>query len=165
MWSHSLSVSITKPKSSYQFYLCLKLFVFLFLLFKVQALDHHHGITIIMIFTVASPLGIMLPISWSLRWTRLALRVSSIHPNQTRAFNLPLFGNWWQPFYKDMNLNHFESMLLAQPFLPRVKDLDKFHEPPLVAFAPSTYVLRVWIESLHICIDKSCGRVMSTKWC
>ena len=49
-------------------------------------------------------------------------------------------------------------MLLAEAFLPCVKDLDKFHEPPLVALAPPTYVLRVWIESLHICIDLSCGR-------
>ena len=87
MWSHSLSVSITKPKSSYQFHLCLELFVLLFLLFQVQTLDHHHGITIIMIFTIASSLGIVLPISWSLRWTMLALRVSSIYQNQTRAFN------------------------------------------------------------------------------
>ena len=38
-------------------------------------------------------------------------------------------------------------MLLAQAFLPCVKDLDSFHEPPLVAFAPPTYVLRVWIEA------------------
>ena len=44
-------------------------------------------------------------------------------------------------------------MLLAQVFLPCVKNLDKFHEPKLVAFAPPTYVLRVWIKSLHICID------------
>jgi hypothetical protein len=27
-------------------------------------------------------------------------------------------------------------MLLAQAFLPCVKDLDKFHEPELVAIAP-----------------------------
>ena len=38
-------------------------------------------------------------------------------------------------------------MLLAQAFLPCVKDLDKFHEPELVALAPPTYVLRVWIEA------------------
>jgi hypothetical protein len=47
--------------------------------------------------------------------------------------------------------------LLGQAFLPCVKDLDKFHEPKLVAFAPPTYVLRVWIESLHICTDRKCG--------
>ena len=38
-------------------------------------------------------------------------------------------------------------MLLAQVFLPRVKDLDKFHEPKMVPLAPPTYVLRVWIEA------------------
>jgi hypothetical protein len=54
-------------------------------------------------------------------------------------------------------------MLLAQAFLPSVKDLDKFYELELVAFAPHTYVLRVWIESLHICIDRKSGKAMSTK--
>ena len=38
-------------------------------------------------------------------------------------------------------------MLLAQAFLQCVKDLDKFYEPELVALAPPTYVLRVWIEA------------------
>ena len=38
-------------------------------------------------------------------------------------------------------------MLLAQAFLPCVKDLDKFHEPKLIALALPTYVLRVWIEA------------------
>jgi hypothetical protein len=32
--------------------------------------------------------------------------------------------------------------------------MDKFHEPELVAIAPPTYVLRVWIENLHICLDR-----------
>ena len=38
-------------------------------------------------------------------------------------------------------------MLLAQAYLPCVKDLNKFHEPKLVALDPPTYVLRVWIEA------------------
>ena len=38
-------------------------------------------------------------------------------------------------------------MLLVQAYLPCVKDLDKFHEPELVALAPTTYVLRVWNEA------------------
>jgi hypothetical protein len=38
-------------------------------------------------------------------------------------------------------------MLLAQEYLPCVKDMDKLHEPELVALAPPTYVLRVWIET------------------
>jgi hypothetical protein len=54
-------------------------------------------------------------------------------------------------------------MLLAQAFLPCVKDLDKFHKPEFIAFASPTYVLGVWIESLHICIDRKCGKAMSTK--
>jgi hypothetical protein len=41
----------------------------------------------------------------------------------------------------------FKFMLLAQEFLPCVKDLDKFHEPQMVALAPPTYVRRVWIEA------------------
>ena len=38
-------------------------------------------------------------------------------------------------------------MLLAQAYLPCVQDMDKFHEPQMVAIAPPTYVLRVWIEA------------------
>ena len=49
-------------------------------------------------------------------------------------------------------------MLLAQAFLPCIKDLDKFHESKLVALAPPTYVLRVWVEALHICIDRNVER-------
>jgi hypothetical protein len=56
--------------------------------------------------------------SHTLRAHRLLARVSSIHQNQTRAFNLPLFSNWWQHFHKNMNWNHFEFMLLAQTYLP-----------------------------------------------
>ena len=36
-------------------------------------------------------------------------------------------------------------MLLAQAYLPCVKGYEQVHEPQLVAFAPPTYVLRVWI--------------------
>ena len=53
-----------------------------------------------------------------------------------------------------MNGNSFESMLLAQAYLPCVKDMDKFHELHIVAIAPPTYVLRVWIVALHICLDR-----------
>ena len=38
-------------------------------------------------------------------------------------------------------------MLLAQAYLPCVKDMDKFHELHMVAIAPPTYVLRDWIEA------------------
>jgi hypothetical protein len=38
-------------------------------------------------------------------------------------------------------------MLLAQAFLPFVKDMNKFHEPELVALAPHTYVLKVWTNA------------------
>ena len=46
-----------------------------------------------------------------------------------------------------MNFNLIESMLLAQAYLPCVKEFEfgKFHEPQMVAIAPPTYVLRVWI--------------------
>ena len=45
-------------------------------------------------------------------------------------------------------------MLLAQAYLPCVKDMDKFHELHMIAIAPPTYVLRVWIEALHIWLDR-----------
>jgi hypothetical protein len=37
-------------KAPIKFHLGLELFVFLFLLFQARAFDHHHAITIIMIF-------------------------------------------------------------------------------------------------------------------
>ena len=49
-----------------------------------------------------------------------------------------------------MDYNLIESMLLAQAYLPCVKDIGNFHELLMIAIAPPTYVLRVWIEALHI---------------
>ena len=49
-------------------------------------------------------------------------------------------------------------MLLAQVYLPCVKDMDKFHELHMIAIAPPTYVLRVWIEALHIRLDRKYRR-------
>jgi hypothetical protein len=42
-------------------------------------------------------------------------------------------------------------MMLAQAFLPCVKDLNKFHEPKLVALAPPTYVhrLELWESNVY----------------
>ena len=40
-----------------------------------------------------------------------------INQNQTRAFNLPLFGNWWQPFTKiGFSIKVCELPLLVQAF-------------------------------------------------
>ena len=44
-------------------------------------------------------------------------------------------------------LKSFLIHVACPSFLPCVKDMDKFHEPKLVALAPPTYVLRVWIEA------------------
>jgi hypothetical protein len=56
-----------QTKSSYQILpLPWAFYFFLFLLFQVQALDHHGYHTIITIFTIAPSLGIVLPISWSI---------------------------------------------------------------------------------------------------
>ena len=84
-----------KQNSSYHLYLCLEPFVFLFLLFKSKHL----------IITMASPsschdlhllhylkCATYLMITW---WTRLALRVSSIYQNQTRAFTVYLLLSHW----------------------------------------------------------------------
>jgi hypothetical protein len=78
----------------------------------------------------------------------LVPRFSSIIQNQTRAFNLPLFGNWWQPIYEDVMIKIFWIHVACPSILAYVKDMDKFHEPKLVAIAPFTYVLRVWIWKL-----------------
>jgi hypothetical protein len=100
--------------------------------------DHHHCFTTWNIYQ---------PISHTLRAHRLVDRVSSVHQNQTRAFNLPLFGNWWEPFDKDMSWKHFEFMLLAQAYLPCVKVYGKVSWIWIGSIAPPIYVLRVWIEA------------------
>ena len=143
-----------KQNSSYYLYLCLELFVFLFLLFKSKHL----------IITMASPsschdlhllhhleCATYLMITWL---TRLALRVSSIHQNQTRAFNLPIFGNWWQPFHKDMNWNSIESMLLAQAYLLCVKRYGQVSWTPYGSDC-SPYICAKSLDcSLHICLNR-----------
>ena len=142
MWSHSLSVSIIKTQKllwisplPWAFYFSLSSFP------SPSTWSGPWPSPPSWSSPFAQPVGMCYPISWSLRVKGLALRASLIHQNQTRAFNLPLFGNWWQPFHKDMNWNSFESMLLAQAYLPWVKGFGKFHEPKLVALAPPTYVL------------------------
>ena len=148
MWSHPLGVFITKTKWPYEFHLCLEPILFFSFVFSKP--EH--------LITMASPpspwsslfapsLGMCFPILMITRASRLAHRVSSIHQNQTRAFNLPLFGNWWQPLHKDMNRNQFWIHVACPSLLPCVKNMDKFYEPELVALAPPTYVLRVWIKA------------------
>ena len=151
MWSHSLSISITKPKAPIKFHLCLELFVFLFLLFLVQALDHHGHHTIIMIFICSTTWNYATYLMIT-RANRLVLRVSSIHQNQTRAFNLPLFGNWWQPFHKDMNWILDESMLLAQAYLLCVNGYGQVLWIPYGRNC-SPYICAKSLDwSLHICL-------------
>ena len=127
-----------------------------------------------MIITMPSPsswssyapsLGMCYLSHWSLRVIGLALSVSSIHQNQTKAFNLPLFGNWWQPFHKDMNWNSFESMLLAQAFFTMCKGFGQVSWIWIGSIS-SPYIYAKSLDwSLHICMDWKCGRAMSTKWC
>jgi hypothetical protein len=70
-------------------------------------------------------------------------KVSSISQNQTRAFNLPLFGNWWHPFSQRFSIKFFWIHVACPNILPCVKIMDKLHQPKLVVLSPHTYVLRV----------------------
>ena len=120
MWSHSLSVSITKTKWLLQFTPLPWAFYFSLSSFPSSSTwsspcHHHHHAMIFICFTTWE-CATYLMITWE---TRLTLRVSSIHQNHTRAFNLPLFGNWWQPLYKDMNWNLIVSIPLRHGLGPR----------------------------------------------
>jgi hypothetical protein len=66
----------------------------------------------------------------------VSTKVSSISQNQTRAFNLLLFDNWWQPFSQRFSIKFFWIHVTCPSILPCVKDMDKFHKPELVAIAP-----------------------------
>ena len=87
MWSHPLGVLITKTKWPYGIHLCLEpILFFSFFFSKPEHFIITMAITTIMIFIICSTTWNVLPylmITWS---NRLALRISSIHQNQTRAF-------------------------------------------------------------------------------
>jgi hypothetical protein len=85
-------------KTPIKFHLCLELFVFLFVLFQAE-----HLINMVTTSSWSSSIcfttwNIYQPISHTLRAHRLVARVSSIHYNQTRAFNRAYqfyrFENW-----------------------------------------------------------------------
>ena len=90
MWSHSLSVLITKTKkllSNFTFALSFLFFSFFFskskhLIITMSSPSSCHDLYLLHHLEYAT----YLMITW---WTRLALRVSSIHQNQTRAFTSP----------------------------------------------------------------------------
>ena len=80
--------------------------------------------------------------------------VLSIHQNKTRAFNLLLLGNWWQPFHKDMNWDLIESTLLVQAYLPCVKEYGQVSWTPNGSNC-SPYICAKSLDwSLHICLDR-----------
>ena len=108
------------PKQKPSWYLCLdQPYFFLFFSFVFSKLEHlifkfglhhHHD------HHLAPPLGMGPSFHVYTLSTRISPKVSSIIQNQTSAFNLFLFGNWWQHFHKDIQCNPFGFMLLAQDF-------------------------------------------------
>ena len=144
-------------KAPIKFHLCLELFVFLFLLFQAEHLITMAITTINMIFICSTTWNVLLYLMIT-RANRLALRVSSIHQNQTRAFNLHLFGNWWQHFHKDMNWNSIKFLLLAQECLPCVKGYGQVSWTPIGSIS-SPYICAKSLDcSLHICLDRKYRR-------
>jgi hypothetical protein len=51
-------------------------------------------------------------------------------------------------FSERYSIKSFWIHVAFPSILPRVKIMDKFHQPNLVVLAPPTYVLRVWIAKL-----------------
>jgi hypothetical protein len=98
-----------------------------------------------MILFLALSLGLYQPHLIHTLSIKVSTKVSSVSQNQIRAFNLPFFGNWWQPFSQRFSIKFFWIHVACPSILTCVKDMDKFHKPQLVAIAPPTYVLRVWI--------------------
>ena len=124
MWSHSLSISITKMKKLLSSFIFALSFLFFSFFFSKSSTYHRHDITIIMIFTVASPLGIMLPISWSLKWTRLALRVSSIHKTKLELSNM-----LWRTMSQKIPSRTYD--LIKMPLLGLVTESDSVSVRPV----------------------------------
>ena len=91
------------------------------------------------------------------------LKVVTQLPKPNKDLSISLFLVIDDNSTKIWKLSSNGFMLLVQAILPYIKDLDKFDELELVALAPPTYVLRVWIESLHICMDRKYVRVITTK--
>jgi hypothetical protein len=111
-------------------------FVFLFLFSKLSTWSSfhvhlpHHGLE------SCSTLGLYQPHLIHTLSIEVSTKVSLIIQNQTRAFNLPLFGNWSQPFSQRFSIKFFWIHVACLSILPCVKDMDKFHKPELVAIAP-----------------------------
>ena len=122
-------------------------FAFFFLLFQVRTLIIITCPTPSPWTSIAPSLGLDQPISIShlehrvspngfhqFTKTKLELSISPflvIDDNPFIKIYLPLFGNWWQPFHKDMNCNLIESMLLAQAYLPCVKEYRQVSWTPI----------------------------------
>jgi hypothetical protein len=51
-------------------------------------------------------------------------------------------------YLQRFSIKFFWIYVACPSILPCVKDIDKFHKPKMVAIAPLTYVLRVWIWKL-----------------
>ena len=150
MWSHPLwCLDHQNQTLSNTFALISIGFCFSLSSFPSWALDHLVVITIItMIITCSITWHVPTSLNLHTLSIEVSTRVSSILKNQTRAFNLPLFGNWWQPFLQRFSIKVSWIHVACPSILPCAKVMDKFHKPKMVAIAPPTYVLRVWIWKL-----------------
>ena len=149
MWSHPLWCLDHQTKTLSNTFALISIgFCFPLSSFPSWALDHLVVITIItMIITCSITWHVPTSLSLHILRIEVSTRVSSIIQNQTRAFNLPFFGNW-QHFLQRFSIK-FSWIHVACPIiLPCAKVMDKYHKPKLVAIAPPTYVLRVWIWKL-----------------
>jgi hypothetical protein len=81
------------------------------------SLDHH-----------ASPCLVPIIIATHILMHMISTQALSLITNtKHRAFNLPLVGNWWQPFHKDVMIKFgFELISHCPNMLPCVRTMDKW---------------------------------------
>jgi hypothetical protein len=142
---HTLyGVLITKTKTLSNTFALISI-GFYFSLFQVEHLIISWSSPCTMIFFLAPSLGLYQPHLIHTLSIEVSTKVSSISQNQTRDFNLPFFVIDDNLFSQRFLIKFFWIHVACPSILPCVKDMDKFHTPELVAIAPPTYVIIVWI--------------------
>ena len=128
-------------------------FLFLFLLVQVGAWSPSSHVHLHLHGPITCPITWCVPtlLIWH-SWQRLVLRFHQLGKTKL-GLSISLFLVIDDNLFTKIFNKNFWIHVACLSILPCVKHMDKFHKPELVALAPPTYVLRVWIESFHICMD------------
>ena len=132
---------VQTKNGSYHYTFALSPFLFFpFFLSKCAALDHLLVITIHHDHSLAPPLGMdypLLSIHLALGLVHRFHQLSKTKLGLSISLFLVIDDNLSQRY----SMKSFWIHVACPSILPCVKDMDKFHEPELVALAPPTYVL------------------------